>query len=178
MFKLKKFKGWLPVPVLPAAQVAATSYAQQLAYLEWYVDYLAGVISAEGVPQTVGTAKLVDTNNVERGSLDYVITGNVITATVHVSETFVTTDLGLKVVGLPENVHFAGNISQQSFAVNKYITADSLMRIFRLFVVHTKAGGVHNDQIGIQDSLNSLYASGLVNADGYTFTARVETALE
>lgn len=44
MFKLKKFKGWLPVPVLPAAQVAATSYAQQLAYLEWYVDYLASII--------------------------------------------------------------------------------------------------------------------------------------
>lgn len=39
--KLKPFKGWLPVPVLPAAQVQATSYAQHLAYLQWYVDYLA-----------------------------------------------------------------------------------------------------------------------------------------
>lgn len=38
--KLKPFKGWLPVPVLPAAQVQATSYAQHLAYLEWYIDYL------------------------------------------------------------------------------------------------------------------------------------------
>lgn len=41
MRKLKKFKGWLPVPVLPAAQVQATSYAQHLAYLEWYIDYLS-----------------------------------------------------------------------------------------------------------------------------------------
>ena len=39
--KLKPFKGWLPVPVLPAAQVQATSYAQHLAYLQWYVEYLA-----------------------------------------------------------------------------------------------------------------------------------------
>lgn len=56
MFKLKKFKGWLPVPVLPAAQVAATSYAQQLAYLEWYVDYLAGIIgNAQDVNDKVTT---------------------------------------------------------------------------------------------------------------------------
>lgn len=40
MAKLKPFKGWLPVPILPAAQVQATSYAQHLAYLEWYIDYL------------------------------------------------------------------------------------------------------------------------------------------
>lgn len=39
--KLKPFKGWLPVPVLPAAQVQATSYAQHLAYLQWYVEYLS-----------------------------------------------------------------------------------------------------------------------------------------
>lgn len=39
--KIKPFKGWLPVPVLPAAQVQATSYAQHLAYLQWYVEYLA-----------------------------------------------------------------------------------------------------------------------------------------
>lgn len=39
--KIKPFKGWLPVPVLPAAQVQATSYAQHLAYLEWYIDYLS-----------------------------------------------------------------------------------------------------------------------------------------
>lgn len=45
MFALKKFKGYMPVPVLPSAQVAATSYAQQLAYLEWYVSYLASLIS-------------------------------------------------------------------------------------------------------------------------------------
>ena len=43
--KLKPFKGWLPVPVLPAAQVQATSYAQHLAYLQWYIDYLAGEIA-------------------------------------------------------------------------------------------------------------------------------------
>lgn len=43
--KLKPFKGWLPVPVLPAAQVQATSYAQHLAYLEWYVEYLAEEIT-------------------------------------------------------------------------------------------------------------------------------------
>lgn len=43
--KLKPFKGWLPVPVLPAAQVQATSYAQHLAYLQWYVDYLAEEIT-------------------------------------------------------------------------------------------------------------------------------------
>ncbi len=56
MFKLKKFKGWLPVPVLPAAQVAATSYAQQLAYLEWYVDYLASIIgNAQDVNDKVTT---------------------------------------------------------------------------------------------------------------------------
>lgn len=56
MFKLKKFKSWLPVPVLPAAQVAATSYAQQLAYLEWYVDYLAGIIgNAQDVNDKVTT---------------------------------------------------------------------------------------------------------------------------
>lgn len=40
MAKIKPFKGWLPVPILPAAQVQATSYAQHLAYLEWYIDYL------------------------------------------------------------------------------------------------------------------------------------------
>ena len=39
--KIKPFKGWLPVPVLPAAQVQATSYAQHLAYLQWYIDYLS-----------------------------------------------------------------------------------------------------------------------------------------
>lgn len=56
MFKLKKFKGWLPVPVLPAGQVAATSYAQQLAYLEWYVDYLASIIgNAQDVNDKVTT---------------------------------------------------------------------------------------------------------------------------
>lgn len=56
MFKLKKFKGWLPVPVLPAAQVAATSYAQQLAYLEWYVDYLASIIgNAQDINDKVTT---------------------------------------------------------------------------------------------------------------------------
>ena len=43
--KLKPFKGWLPVPVLPAAQVQATSYAQHLAYLQWYIDYLAEEIA-------------------------------------------------------------------------------------------------------------------------------------
>ena len=43
--KLKPFRGWLPVPVLPAAQVQATSYAQHLAYLQWYIDYLAEEIA-------------------------------------------------------------------------------------------------------------------------------------
>lgn len=41
MAKIKPFKGWLPVPILPAAQVQATSYAQHLAYIEWYLDYLS-----------------------------------------------------------------------------------------------------------------------------------------
>lgn len=45
MAKIKPFKGWLPVPILPAAQVQATSYAQHLAYLEWYIDYLAGQVA-------------------------------------------------------------------------------------------------------------------------------------
>ena len=44
MAKLKPFKGWLPVPILPAAQVQATSYAQHLAYIEWYLDYLRGQV--------------------------------------------------------------------------------------------------------------------------------------
>ena len=44
MAKIKPFKGWLPVPILPAAQVQATSYAQHLAYLEWYIDYLSGQV--------------------------------------------------------------------------------------------------------------------------------------
>lgn len=45
MAKIKPFKGWLPVPILPAAQVQATSYAQHLAYLEWYIDYLSGQVA-------------------------------------------------------------------------------------------------------------------------------------
>ena len=45
MAKLKPFRGWLPVPILPAAQVQATSYAQHLAYLEWYIDYLSGQVA-------------------------------------------------------------------------------------------------------------------------------------
>lgn len=45
MAKIKPFKGWLPVPILPAAQVQATSYAQHLVYLEWYIDYLSGQVA-------------------------------------------------------------------------------------------------------------------------------------
>lgn len=45
MAKIKPFKGWLPVPILPAAQIQATSYAQHLAYLEWYIDYLSGQVA-------------------------------------------------------------------------------------------------------------------------------------
>jgi hypothetical protein len=41
MAPIKPFKGFFPVPILPAAQVQATSYAQHLAYIEWYIDYLA-----------------------------------------------------------------------------------------------------------------------------------------
>lgn len=49
MRKLKPFKGWFPVPVLPAAQVQATSYAQHLAYLEWYIDYLSEQVALREV---------------------------------------------------------------------------------------------------------------------------------
>ena len=45
MAKIEPFKGWFPVPILPAAQVQATSYAQHLAYLEWYIDYLSGQVA-------------------------------------------------------------------------------------------------------------------------------------
>ena len=173
MPKIKPFKGWLPVPVLPAAQVQATSYAQHLAYLQWYLDYLANEINNAGVPQTKGTAKLVDTTNTERGTLDYTITGDIITATVHITEAFVTTDLALKVVGLPDGVQFAGNIEQQSFAVTCYDTDNSLMRIYRMFVVSSSVG----NQIGCQNYLNNLYASNLINCDKYTFTARIEHTL-
>ena len=44
MAKIKPFKGWLPVPMLPAAQVQASSYMQHLAYLEWYINYLFGQV--------------------------------------------------------------------------------------------------------------------------------------
>lgn len=37
---IKPFCGFLPVPILPAAQVAATSYEQHLAYIEWYIKQL------------------------------------------------------------------------------------------------------------------------------------------
>ena len=36
--KFKPFSGFCPVPVLPSSQVAATSYMQHLAYLEWYIE--------------------------------------------------------------------------------------------------------------------------------------------
>lgn len=36
--KFKPFSGFCPVPVLPSSQVAATSYIQHLAYLEWYIE--------------------------------------------------------------------------------------------------------------------------------------------
>lgn len=38
--KFKPFSGFCPVPVLPSSQVAATSYMQHLAYLEWYIEQL------------------------------------------------------------------------------------------------------------------------------------------
>lgn len=40
MKKFKPFSGFCPVPVLPSSQVAATSYMQHLAYLEWYIEQL------------------------------------------------------------------------------------------------------------------------------------------
>lgn len=38
--KFKPFSGFCPVPVLPSSQVAATSYMQHLAYLEWYIEQM------------------------------------------------------------------------------------------------------------------------------------------
>lgn len=38
--KFKPFSGFCPVPVLPSSQAAATSYAQHLAYLEWYIEQM------------------------------------------------------------------------------------------------------------------------------------------
>lgn len=43
---VKPFRGFLPVPILPAAQVQATSYEQHLAYIEWYLNYLAGAVNS------------------------------------------------------------------------------------------------------------------------------------
>lgn len=40
MKKFKPFSGFCPVPVLPSSQVAATSYMQHLAYVEWYIEQL------------------------------------------------------------------------------------------------------------------------------------------
>lgn len=51
---IKPFRSFLPVPILPASQVQATSYEQHLAYLEWYIDYMAKVLeSAETVENKV-----------------------------------------------------------------------------------------------------------------------------
>ena len=44
---LRPFKGFMPVPVLPAAQVQATSYEQHLAYVEWYLNYLSGTVNTK-----------------------------------------------------------------------------------------------------------------------------------
>ena len=44
MPNITPFRSFLPVPILPAAQVQATSYAQHLAYIEWYLDYLRGQV--------------------------------------------------------------------------------------------------------------------------------------
>lgn len=71
---IKPFHGFLPLPVLPAAQVQATSYEQHLAYIEWYLDYLAGqlqnvetldnkvtVINADSTDEQYPSAKAVYT---------------------------------------------------------------------------------------------------------------------
>lgn len=50
---IKPFCGLLPVPILPAAQVAATSYEQHLAYIEWYIKHLYTEVSA--TEETVNT---------------------------------------------------------------------------------------------------------------------------
>lgn len=49
MLPLQPFHAFMPVPILPAAQVQATSYEQHLAYLEWYINYLAKNINASEV---------------------------------------------------------------------------------------------------------------------------------
>lgn len=46
--KFKPFSGFCPVPVLPSSQIAATSYMQHLAYLEWYITQLQAMIEQGG----------------------------------------------------------------------------------------------------------------------------------
>lgn len=46
--KFKPFSGFCPVPVLPSSQVAATSYMQHLAYLEWYIEQLRKHFEEQG----------------------------------------------------------------------------------------------------------------------------------
>ena len=46
--KFKPFSGYCPVPILPSSQVAATSYMQHLAYLEWYIAQLQNEIEQSG----------------------------------------------------------------------------------------------------------------------------------
>ena len=60
----------MPVPVLPAAQVQATSYEQHLAYVEWYLNYLSGTVNTkiEALEAAIEEKSTVKANEVLEGT--------------------------------------------------------------------------------------------------------------
>ena len=71
MLPLQPFHSFMPVPILPAAQMQATSYEQHLAYIEWYLNYLSKNFNESSVkanePLEGGEADLTEltVNNVK-----------------------------------------------------------------------------------------------------------------
>ena len=75
MKKFKPFSGFCPLPILPASQITATSYAQHLAYLEWYIAQLQAMIEQGGsvVANPEMTGDEPDLTGIQIGDTKYAV---------------------------------------------------------------------------------------------------------
>lgn len=162
--------GFLPLPILPASQVAATSYEQHLAYIEWYLNYLANEVNGISgeVTQLTGTGDILDQSTVV-GTYKYVVTGKTVTLQILIPEAPVTTTVALQLKDFPVRIPFA----QRTTIVNTFSALGGSGDPITMVISETS----NNVFLTCMDAGGDMYTSALAEANEFVFNFICEPRL-